>query len=174
MLRHHKVKSSIIYNLQKGQNLHHTDYSCRIRACNDSQPQVSAAVKSLVFSILKTTHLRVSVAVGTSPDRSLPLPQVSVQHWEFGGESTGDGASGSCSVPFTPPLWPHSHTTRDEMYSGESADGPLHCPFLCVSTALIWEFVQVFLSEMVTMPNFNPISTTEYNSHFHALRHAIN
>lgn len=30
---------------------------------------------------------------GTCPDRPLPLPQVSVQHWGLGGETTGDDAS---------------------------------------------------------------------------------
>lgn len=41
---------------------------------------------------------------GTCPDRPLPLPQVSVQHWGFGGEATGNDASGTCSIPSTPPL----------------------------------------------------------------------
>lgn len=93
-----KVKSSIII-CKRGK-------TCIIQitpAGSDSQPQVSAAVKSLVLSILKTTHLRGSVTGGTCPDRTLPLPQVSVQHWEFGGETTGGGASGtSLSLPLLP------------------------------------------------------------------------
>lgn len=142
MLRHCKVKSSIII-CKMGK-------TCIIQIIpsgSESQPQVSAVVKSLVFYILKSTHLRGSVMEGTRPDRPLSLPQVSVQHWGFGEETTGDSASGTCSVLSTPLLWPHSSTTGDEMYNRESTDGALHCPFLCVSTPLTGEFVKAFLAE---------------------------
>lgn len=84
---------------------------------------------------------------GTCPDRPLPLPQVSGQHWEFGRETTGDdGASGtSLSLPLLPS--DPTATPQEMRYTTEKCRWGIALPISLCFTALIGEFVKAFLSE---------------------------
>lgn len=147
MLRHHKVKSSIII-CKRGKNLHYTDYSCRIRL---SQDQTTGLCSSQILGFLQ-------------PKSHTPQRVCDRRDMPWQTTTPVSGVSAALGVwrrnqrrwciwnLLAPPLWPHSHTTGGEMYNN------VQCPFLCVTTALTGEFAKEFLLENGNYfhPSFHP------------------
>lgn len=152
MLRYHKGEV-INYNLQKGQNLHYTDYSLRIRlsTADFCSSQILGFLHSKGHTSQRLCDRR------DMPWQTLSLPQVPVQHWEFGWEATGDGASGtSLSLPLLPS--DPTATPQEVRYTARQVQMG-HCTAHFSMSLLLWleNLWRHFCQKMVTMPNFDPI-----------------